>query len=122
MVYLRGSFAKESLVALSTSNRCAGIRCYVKRVGQEYIGEGAKTVGVAIGSAAGSAVASTAINVGGAIVGSAARCFVSPPKTYVGVVLCVSGALLSTCAVIPTPAAPYCGSAAGLAFYGASKL
>ena len=122
MPYLRGSLAKESLALLVTSDKCSGIRCYAKKVGQQYASEGAKTVGLAIGTVAGSAAVTTAVGVGGAIVGSAVKCFINPPTTYVGVSLCVAGTLLSTCAVIPTPAAPYCASAAGIAFFGASKL
>lgn len=102
MPYLRGSLAKECLVTLSTSDKCSGIRCYVKRVGEQYLSEGAKAVAIATGSAT--------------------KCVMNPPKTYVGGALCVAGTLLSTCAVLPTPAAPYCASAAGIAFYGASKL
>ncbi len=122
MPYLRGSLAKECLVAVSTSDKCSGIKCYAKRVSKQYLSEGAKGVGVATGTVVGSAAVSTVIGVGGAIVGSATRCVMKPPKTYVGGVLCVAGTLLSTCAILPTPAAPYCASAAGIAFYGASKL
>ena len=122
MPYLRGSLAKECLATLSTSEKCSGIRCYVKRVGQQYLKEDAKTVGVSIGTVAGSAAVTTAVGVVGAIVGSAGKCFINPPKTYVGVSLRVAGTLLSTCAVIPTPAAPYCATASAIAFYGGSRL
>ena len=106
MPYLRGSLAKECLVTLSTSDKCSKIRCYAKRVGGQYLSEGAKAVGVATGT----------------VLGSAGRCVMKPPKTFVGGTLCVAGTLLTTCAVLPTPAAPYCASAASIAFYGASKL
>jgi hypothetical protein len=62
-----------------------------KKVGGEYLSEGTRKVGVALGTAAGSAVVTTALGVGGAIIGSAAKCVMSPPKTYVGVSLCVGG-------------------------------
>ena len=122
MPYLRGYLAKECLVTLSTSDQCSGLRCYAKRVGQKYLSEGTRTVGVALGTIAGNAAVTTAVGVSSASVGNATRCFLNPPKTYVGASLCVAGTLLSTCAVIPTPAAPYCASAAGIAFYGASRL
>lgn len=122
MPYLRGSLAKEYLATLATSEKCSGIRCYAKRVGQQYLSEGAKTLGVAIGTVVGSATITTAVGVTGSIAGNAGKCFINPPKTYVGVSLCVAGTLLLSCAVIPTPAAFYCASAAGIAFYGASRL
>ena len=122
MPYLRGSLAKECLATLSTSNKCSGIRCYAKRVAEQYLSEGVKAVAIATGTVIGSATVSTVVGVGGAIAGSATRCVMNPPKTYVGGALCVAGTLLSTCAVLPTPAAPYCASGAGIAFYGASKL
>lgn len=122
MSYLRGSLVKKCLTTVATSEKCLGIRCYAKEVGKQYLSESARTVGVGVGTVAGSVVISTVIGVSCAVIGNATKCVINPPKTYVGVSLCVAGTLLSTCAVIPTSAAPYCASAAAIAFYGASRL
>lgn len=122
MPYLRGSLAKECLVSFSTSEKYAGIRCYIKKVSKEYLSEGAKAITVTTGSLIGSAAVSTVIGLSTAVIGSATKCVINPPKSYVGGVLCIAGTLLSSCGVLPSPAALYCATAAIISFYGASKL
>ena len=59
-------------------DKCSGIRCYAKTVGEQYLSEGVKTVSV-----------KSETMLGNAVVRSVTQCVMNLPKTY------VAGTLLS---------------------------
>ncbi len=68
----------------------------------------AQLIGTIIKDAVKNTVVSQVINVGGTTIIIAGKCMLNPSKSYVGILVCVVGILVTICSAIPTPATFYC--------------